>query len=95
MYLPLTKLLLLLLLYILTTTTTTIDPQQASIDLISLKGERAYDERIRAWRLKRIEAYTHSHIKWAFQQSNSIENDADLSETNRMNSDYKVRKVMV
>jgi hypothetical protein len=37
----------------------------ADIDLISPRGEKAYDERVRAWRLKRIQKFTHSHVKWA------------------------------
>ena len=37
---------------------------------MSPKGEKAYDERVLAWRLKRIEAYTHSRIQWALGSSN-------------------------
>jgi hypothetical protein len=37
----------------------------SGIDLISPRGEKAYDEQVRAWRLKKIQAFTHSHVKWA------------------------------
>jgi hypothetical protein len=37
----------------------------SGIDLISPRGEKAYDEQVRAWRLKKVQAFTHSHVKWA------------------------------
>lgn len=38
---------------------------KAAKDLVSPRGEKAYEERVSAWRLKRIQAYTHSRIQWA------------------------------
>lgn len=36
----------------------------ATVDLVSPRGEKAYDEQVRAWRLQRVQRFTHSHVKW-------------------------------
>jgi len=64
----------------------TLNPPQKAGDLISPRGEKNYENSILAWRLKQVERYTHSHIKWVTSTSGSagaVEEEAFEPEDSR------------
>lgn len=48
-----------------------LNPPQMAGDLISPRGEKNYENSILAWRMKQIERYTHSHIRWVTSSAGS------------------------
>ena len=75
-----------------------LNPSQMAGDLISPRGEKNYENSILAWRMKQIERYAHSHIKWVGSSSNGsavVEDEVFEPEDGRSGRRAQVRSVLV
>lgn len=63
----------------------------AAVDLVSPRGEKAYDERVLAWRLKRVEAYTHSRIQWALSNKNRQNSGGEANKDRDLEGDLDLQ----